>query len=89
MANITKWEVRSRNSEVHRNIALEYFALPASDFRLRIGAPTWIRTTSLRLRRAACRISCTLGAENRLPDLDSHQDTRLNRPPCYFDTIRQ
>lgn len=56
---------------------------------LNIGAPTWIRTTSLRLRGAACRISCTLGAESWLPDLDSHQDTRLNRPPCYFDTIRQ
>ncbi len=22
---------------------------------------------------------------NWLPDLDSHQDKRLNRPPCYFD----
>src|SRR5437667_9439975 len=24
-----------------------------------------------------------------LPDLDSHQDKRLNRPPCYFHTIWQ
>ena len=27
--------------------------------------------------------------ENWLPDLDSHQDKRLNRPPCYFDTTWQ
>ena len=26
---------------------------------------------------------------NWLPDLDSHQDRRFNRPPCYFDTIWQ
>ena len=26
---------------------------------------------------------------NWLPDLDSHQDKRLNRPPCYFDTTWQ
>lgn len=26
---------------------------------------------------------------NWLPDPDSHRDRRLNRPPCYFDTIRQ
>ena len=24
-----------------------------------------------------------------LPDLDSHQDKRFNRPPCYFDTTWQ
>ena len=27
--------------------------------------------------------------ENWLPDLDSHQDKRLNRPPCYFHTTWQ
>ena len=27
--------------------------------------------------------------EKWLPDLDSHQDKRLNRPPCYFDTTWQ
>lgn len=26
---------------------------------------------------------------NWLPDLDSHQDKRFNKPPCYFDTIWQ
>ena len=26
---------------------------------------------------------------NWLPGLDSHQDKRLNRPPCYFDTTWQ
>src|SRR5262245_52096374 len=30
-----------------------------------------------------------LPSVNWLPDLDSHQDKRLNRPPCYFDTIWQ
>ncbi len=30
-----------------------------------------------------------LPSEKWLPDLDSHQDKRLNRPPCYFDTIWQ
>ncbi|MDB6033075.1 MAG: hypothetical protein JWM16_3413 [Verrucomicrobiales bacterium] len=24
-----------------------------------------------------------------LPGLDSHQDKRVNRPPCYFDTTWQ
>ena len=27
--------------------------------------------------------------QNWLPGLDSHQDKRLNRPPCYFDTTWQ
>lgn len=27
--------------------------------------------------------------QNWLPDLDSHQDKRFNKPPCYFDTIWQ
>ena len=31
----------------------------------------------------------TLHSEKWLPDLDSHQDKRLNRPPCYFDTTWQ
>ena|ERR1051325_3794760 len=30
-----------------------------------------------------------LKSEAWLPDLDSHQDKRLNRPPCYFDTTWQ
>ena len=30
-----------------------------------------------------------LPSMNWLPDLDSHQDKRLNRPPCYFDTTWQ
>src|SRR3954470_16502641 len=35
------------------------------------------------------RLLLTLHPENWLPDLDSHQDKRLNRPPCYFDTTWQ
>src|SRR4029077_18345447 len=35
------------------------------------------------------RLLLTLHPEKWLPDLDSHQDKRLNRPPCYFDTIWQ
>src|SRR3954464_2798804 len=35
------------------------------------------------------RLLLTLHPEKALPDLDSHQDKRLNRPPCYFDTIWQ
>src|SRR2546422_4789148 len=31
----------------------------------------------------------TLHPGKWLPDLDSHQDKRLNRPPCYFDTTWQ
>lgn len=49
-----KWEVA--------DLAPSDFVLRTSLFK--IGAPTWIRTTSLRLRRVACRISCTLGAES-------------------------
>ena len=30
-----------------------------------------------------------LPSKNWLPDLDSHQDKRFNKPPCYFDTIWQ
>ena len=35
------------------------------------------------------RLLLTLHPEKWLPDLDSHQDKRLNRPPCYFDTTWQ
>jgi hypothetical protein len=35
------------------------------------------------------RLLLTIHPENWLPDLDSHQDKRFNRPPCYFDTIWQ
>ena len=35
------------------------------------------------------RLLLTLHPEKWLPDLDSHQDKRLNRPPCYFDIIWQ
>src|SRR6266487_4684330 len=36
--------------------------------------------------RANARLLLTLHPEKWLPDLDSHQDKRFNRPPCYFDT---
>src|SRR5204862_5640228 len=39
--------------------------------------------------RANTRLLLTLHPENWLPDLDSHQDKRFNRPPCYFDTTWQ
>src|SRR5689334_1066351 len=35
------------------------------------------------------RLLLTLHPEKWLPGLDSHQDKRLNRPPCYFDTTWQ
>lgn len=40
-----------------------------------------------RVHNAEC-CSCTM-ANKRLPDLDSHQDERINSPPCYFDIIRE
>src|SRR5687767_4319769 len=39
--------------------------------------------------RANARLLMTLHPAKWLPDLDSHQDKRLNRPPCYFHTIWQ
>ena len=42
-------------------------------------------TSSFRTRPSAADIT----PWNWLPDLDSHQDKRLNRPPCYFDTTWQ
>ena len=38
---------------------------------------------------AGCLARIPHSAFDWLPDLDSHQDKRLNRPPCYFDTIWQ
>src|SRR5437588_13086664 len=35
------------------------------------------------------RLLLTMHPENWLPDLDSHQDKRFNRPTCYFDTTWQ
>ena len=35
------------------------------------------------------RLLLTIHPEKWLPDLDSHQDKRFNRPSCYFDTTWQ
>src|SRR5262245_11616134 len=50
--------------------------------RTRVLVPNW-------WPRANARLLLTLHPEKWLPDLDSHQDKRLNRPPCYFHTIWQ
>jgi hypothetical protein len=34
-------------------------------------------------------LSHKLSTDDWLPDLDSHQDKRFNKPPCYFDTTWQ
>src|SRR5262245_14212705 len=54
--------------------------------------PKWSGWQELHLRPPRSergRLLLTLHPEKWLPDLDSHQDKRLNRPPCYFDTIWQ
>src|SRR2546425_5378800 len=43
----------------------------------------------IRVAGIACVLLLMLDPEIWLPDLDSHQDKRLNRPPCYFDTTWQ
>ena len=56
-------------------------------------APWWPCASTLLVPnwwpRANARLLLTLHPEKWLPDLDSHQDKRLNRPPCYFDTTWQ
>src|SRR5437867_10640939 len=52
----------------------------------------WSGWQDLRLRPPPSeggRLLLTLHPEKWLPDLDSHQDKRFNRPPCYFDTTWQ
>ena len=54
--------------------------------------PKWSGWQELHLRPPRSeqgRLLLTLHPEKWLPDLDSHQDKRLNRPPCYFDTTWQ
>ena len=54
--------------------------------------PKWSGWQELHLRPPRSeqgRLLLTLHPGKWLPDLDSHQDKRLNRPPCYFDTIWQ
>ena len=54
--------------------------------------PKWSGWQELHLRPPRSeqgRLLLTLHPEKWLPDLDSHQDKRLNRPPCYFHTIWQ
>src|ERR1043165_2513034 len=54
--------------------------------------PKWSGWQELHLRPPRSergRLLLTLPPEKWLPDLDSHQDKRLNRPPCYFDTTWQ
>ena len=54
--------------------------------------PKWSGWQELHLRPPRSergRLLLTLHPGKWLPDLDSHQDKRLNRPPCYFDTTWQ
>src|SRR5689334_14703111 len=54
--------------------------------------PKWSAWHEMHLRPPRSeqgRLLLTLHPEKWLPDLDSHQDKRLNRPPCYFDTTWQ
>ena len=57
----------------------------ASDFGLRIsdfhiGALTWICTTNLRLRRAACRTNYTLRAWEKAPSINIQAPEKLQAP---------
>src|ERR1043166_2274393 len=47
------------------------------------------RLTPILFSRQAQPAYICLPSENWLPDLDSHQDKRFNKPPCYFDTTWQ
>ena len=80
-----------------------YICLPSKMVKVAgVGFPSltsWLPQTTLFASRTVMhlrpprseqgRLLLTLHPEKWLPDLDSHQDKRLNRPPCYFDTIWQ
>lgn len=86
-----------------RQVQPAYICLPSKMVRVAgVGFPSlknWLLQTTLFASRTVThlrpprseqgRLLLTLHPEKWLPDLDSHQDKRLNRPPCYFDTIWQ
>src|SRR5881296_655031 len=56
--------------------------MPDRNGSLREQQNTCLLILPRRWPRANARLLLTLHPENWMPDLDSHQDKRFNRPPC-------